>query len=353
MVTRPGPQLFYARSDFDGERCSLVHVDFTGADLKVIAATEREAASYTALLKTMGIERWGRLQGEFVYLAPNFLIDRDGCGVLINLNGEDPVATIQLFVMLDTDGMRGYINSLLDGWLTLPTFEGPSVIGEVYGTNFFHFMMLLIPKTRFFTSTQSILPSEYIALSFQKSLVSHIIGDRPTFPVSGPCRLIDPFLAQTSSLKDNVHWLRRRYPFKPAAGNKRYYITRGASSRNKGGGIDESESFLALLRDYDFTPISFGDGELTVEQQVQMLDGAGVVLTSHGAQSANLTFLQRPVSIIEILPKMTRHLNLSAPVELMTELGFRYRGLVSDGYTPEGRVAINCDLLRDILAEVC
>ena len=353
MITRPGPTLFYHSSDFEGERGRAVPVDVARADLKIVGKSEACSQQYRAMLKTVGFERYGRLRGEYAYVSPFMLIDRYGCCTLINAVGDDPMPMQQLHEFWESENSKNIVRSLLANWDKLPVFENTSVIGEPYAWNYFHFTTLLIPKTRFYESAQSsILPGEYLAKTFQKSLLGVIINDRPIYPISAPCRVIDPVIAQTTAFKDNFLWLHERVKFGINPGSKKYYITRGGTTRKMSGAISETPDFTKIINDFGFEQIQFGDGELTIEQQVALLQDAGIVLTSHGAHITNLVYLDTPLALIEVLPPLSRHLSLSVYMEMAADLGFRYRGLIAEGYNADGRLELDCAILRDILSDL-
>ena len=64
--------------------------------------------------------------------------------------------------------------------------------------------------------------------------------------------------------------------------------------------IAAGPEFLDLLARYGFETVDFGSGEHTIEQQVEMLSGAEVVLAPHGAGLTNLTYLNAPLTLIEV-----------------------------------------------------
>jgi hypothetical protein len=67
-----------------------------------------------------------------------------------------------------------------------------------------------------------------------------------------------------------------------------------------GGGIAEDEIFMELLARYKFDVIDFGVGDVPVGDQIMALDGARIILGAHGANLANIVYLEPRVSIIEL-----------------------------------------------------
>jgi len=353
MIARPGPTLFYYSSDFEGERSAPVLSNQSRKDFQIIGTDEATRWKYESLLKTIGFERYGRLIGEYAFITSHLLVDRHGCGTLINVNGDDFMATGQMIDFWESQLCQDMVANILAQWDSIPVLHDSSVLGEPYSWNYFHFSTLLLPKARFFGhATSSVIGIENTTHPFQKSLLSLIIGERPIYPVNSTMRLVNPILAQSTSFQSNLTWLRHRLGTPVRRGGKRFYITRGSNSRSMSGAIQETPEFLALLKDFGFETVSFGGGDLGINDQLQLIQDAGLVLTSHGAHITNLTYMDYPISFIEVLPPLSRHLNLSVYMELAVELGFRYRGLVSQHYNRDGTLTIDLDALRQTLGEL-
>jgi capsular polysaccharide biosynthesis protein len=56
------------------------------------------------------------------------------------------------------------------------------------------------------------------------------------------------------------------------------------------------------LQENGFETVDFGEGGVSVPDQVAMLEGARVVLSAHGANLTNIAYLAEGASVIEVMP---------------------------------------------------
>jgi capsular polysaccharide biosynthesis protein len=143
------------------------------------------------------------------------------------------------------------------------------------------------------------LPAAYLKQIFQRELVSLCIGSRRFMSFTGCVRINNPTFNHEPFAELDLNWLLGQTKIRARRGSRRIYITRGKSINRK---IIEDENFQKFLSQNRFETIDFGNGETSIFQQIKMLDGAGIVLSPHGANLTNIAFLEAGVSVIEVLP---------------------------------------------------
>jgi capsular polysaccharide biosynthesis protein len=100
-----------------------------------------------------------------------------------------------------------------------------------------------------------------------------------------------------------IHWLRNRTGLRAERGNRLIHITRRSSQTGRVGGcIEETPEFLAFLTRHGFESVDFGEGDVSVSDQVARLAGARVILSAHGANLTNIAYVAEGVSVIEVMP---------------------------------------------------
>jgi hypothetical protein len=359
MPSRYGPLLFYRCPEFEGERAKPIHTDYSKADIQLFGATQAKRAQYLGLLEQVQFDRFGVLKGEYALITEHLIVDRNGRAIAINLDGDDPLFQKTLLEFWESAAYKSVVDYAVANWDIIPSFGDIPLLAEPWYWNYFHYTLLLAPKMRFFPTDRLFIRPWLLETPAQCSLMARVAIDHRL--VSAPANLmkvVDPMLAQSSSLKDSVAWLRERVKLPVQAGSKRFYIRRSASNRRTegkaiSGAIWESDAFLGLLSDFGFEFVEAGNGGQCFEDQVMQLNGAEVILSPHGATLTNLAFLSGPLSLIEILPPLAHELNLAVYMEIAAALGARYRGIVTDDCDTQGRLIVNCDLLSEVLTDVC
>ncbi len=112
--------------------------------------------------------------------------------------------------------------------------------------------------------------------------------------------------------------------------------------------MSEAPDFRSFLIDHEFETVEFG-GDLSVEQQIRLLDGAGVILASHGAALTNLLYLNAPLLVIEVVGARTARANF---IHLANFLGFHYWGVFSHSYDDANNIVVDVEQLREAMKEI-
>ncbi|MBX9829241.1 MAG: glycosyltransferase family 61 protein [Xanthobacteraceae bacterium] len=165
-----------------------------------------------------------------------------------------------------------------------------------------------------------------------------------------PIRLRDPRIAHELMSETGIQWLRERAALRAKPGNRRVYIRRGerVTRTMSGGGMSESPDFRSFLIDHKFETVEFGS-DLSIEQQIRLLDGAGVVLASHGAALTNLLYMNAPLLVIEVVGARTPRANF---IHLANFLGFHYWGVFSHSYDDTSNIVVDVEQLREAMKEI-
>jgi hypothetical protein len=223
------------------------------------------------------------------------------------------------------------------------------VLSDPYVANYFHFSLELVPRLRFLAGgfhAGVVMPGSCLQRPFQQDLLARTIGGRHCILLPTPLRIRDPILAHDTLCCEGVSWLRRASGIGASPGGRRIYIRRsGRGTRSaEGGGISEPPGFTALLRDFCFETIEFGNGDLGVAAQVALLDGAGLILAAHGAALTNLAYLGPEVSVLEVI-------GIGAPracfMQIAATIGCRYHGFYSPIVDSQRNIVMDLDELRD------
>jgi len=166
---------------------------------------------------------------------------------------------------------------------------------------------------------------------------------------TGAVRVRNPLLGHETMSEEAVKWLRAATGIRAFPGRRNIYVRRSATgTRTVGGGaISESADFLALLREFAFEIVEFGDGERTIEAQVALLNDARLLLAAHGAALANLAYLNPPLAVVEIVGLRTAR---AVFMHLSSMLGLRHEAVVSSDYDPQGNIVVDVAALRAALA---
>ena len=114
-----------------------------------------------------------------------------------------------------------------------------------------------------------------------------------------------------------------------------------------GGDLDQSAELESFLKAHNFETITFGSGELSVTQQLSLVDGANVILCAHGAALTNIVYLKPPVSILEVISPLTPR---ACFMHMASTLGFKYYGLFSANYDSENNILVGRDELEEAMS---
>lgn len=333
----PKPTSFYMNANFVGDRGSPVTTDVAGFEPLILSDDRALAGRVTGQLQQVMMRRTGVLQGEYVFFARGCLaIDRNGTPIRANYDPEEDTAHTSVFNQYEntclTDDFFGLRDQALRSWDQLPTVSDIPVLSEWYGAfNYHHFMVRFIPQVRIYPDADDMpigVPEELLARPFQRDLLSKTYGRRPIVPLPHAFRAINPRLSYEPISAAGLDWLRAQIGARARRGDRRIYVSRGQSLvGRKGGNIVETDDFKAFLARHGFETISFGGGELSVLDQIQLLDGARVVFSAHGASLTNICYLEPGAAVLELFG---RHWCHHSHMQLSLMSGLRYTGVICD-----------------------
>ena len=193
-----------------------------------------------------------------------------------------------------------------------------------------------------------VMPRAILNHPFQRDLIIRALGDRRLVFPERPLRLRNPVITQTYQCFEALQWLRRLVPTHAPAGSRRYFIRRSPHKSRPGNNNAETPEFLAFLAEWNFEAIDFGNGERSIEQQIQMLSGAAVILAPHGAGLTNLAYLNPPLTVIELF---SRHVLSASFLQIAVALGFRYRGFIGENVDDAGSILPDVAQLQAIMKD--
>jgi len=243
------------------------------------------------------------------------------------------------------------VNETLRGWdeIGLVPVVNLAVLAHPYYQNYYHFSLDMIPRQRHFTGLQQIMSLGVTERAFQGDLVTRSQGSMGSLFPSGAVRIRDPVLAWDTMSEEGIHWLRKASRISARPGERRIYARRAARGTRTGmggGGLSESLSLKALLHEFKFETVDFGNGEHDVATQIAMLNGAGVILSPHSAGLTNLAYLNPPLIVIEVTSSIAPR---ACFMQISSILGFDYHGIYSKTFTPDNDIVVDPDELRDVL----
>jgi hypothetical protein len=308
----PKPIAFYQHPDYEGESCVKMAPDTDFSRVRLFDADADFTARILLQLRLTKFRHCGRLRGE--YLLQNkclMALDRHGAPIKLNTEATDDWAMSSLFSELELycaqPLFRLHRDALLRGWQNAPLHKDLVVLAGTHADhNYYHFSICMLPQLRHFpdsTSTCIGLPVQYLERRFQIDLVQMTLGHRRVMPLTDGARVQDPTLIYEPVTQAGIHWLRNRTGLRAERGNRLIHITRRSSQTGRVGGcIEETPEFLAFLTRHGFESVDFGEGDVSVSDQVARLAGARVILSAHGANLTNIAYVAEGVSVIEVMP---------------------------------------------------
>ena len=308
----PKPIAFYQHPDFEGERCAALAPDTEISGITLFDADADFSARILSQFRLTKFRHYGRLHGEFLLQNKCLLaLDRHGAPIKLNTDALDDWAMMSLFSELETfcaqPAFPLHRRNLLAAWEEAPRVKDIVVLGGTHADhNFYHFSVCLLPLVRHFPDAPQTcigLPAQCLERRFQVDLIHMVFGHRKVLPLPDGVRVVDPVLLYEPVRADGIAWLRKRTGLRAYRGDRLIYIARRSSQTGRVGGcIEETDDFLAFLRHHGFEIVDFGVGNLSLLDQVAMLDGARVIFSAHGANLTNLAYVEEGVSVIEMMP---------------------------------------------------
>lgn len=316
---------FYQMRDFDFVSDRKVVRDLDRNLVQCPAETPYPFENILGYFDEVSYERAGILPGEYAMLNELILIRRDGFCIKSNVAWEEGWASRAVDDYCNSPFFAEQCAKVLEMWDNWPLAESMPLISTPYPMNYYHWTFEAVTKQRFFPECDKLLLNrKNLQRTFQKDLLARVSSGKIFYFLEDhPIRVRDPMLAHDIMGEGNVDWLRHTLPFNATPGNRRIYLrrsTRGTRT-GAGGGIHETPEFLDLLARHQFETVDFGEGDYTILEQVALLDKAGIILAPHGAALSNLTYLNAPLGIIELIGPRTPR---AVFMHLSSMLGFRH-----------------------------
>jgi len=291
-------------------------------------------------------ETVGVLRGEYGVSGNGLmLVDRGGACISINFPNELSALGSRPYEEANDHQLRINRSEVYGDWESVPLIENAAVFSHIYHSNYYHYSFEFVQKFRFlqaFDVENVLMPLEATDAPFKRDLIGRAIGDRKLLPTSHALRVRDPVIVQTCQSTEAVVWLRGLYEPNAAPDGRKYYVRRNPNKKRSGSNIAETAAFLDILETHGFNIIDFGNGENSIQQQINMLDGASVILTAHGAGLTNLAYLRAPVRVIEVFGPTVSSTSF---MRTSTVLGFDHHAVVSGELDEAGDIVVDCDLI--------
>ncbi len=343
---------FYEHENFIGERGMFVR----DGDLAIESSFHPPGAhGYIEKFRHRSEQfyfiRHGVLEGEYLCFQGVLFLQRTGEWIKANLSELNVDADERVEQLCSSDYFKENISALIDVWERYPLVENLPVLSDPNIENYYHFSLDLLPRFRFLDLSKIhaiVIPMMLNVRPFQTDLLSRVLGNgKKILFFNDIFRIKNPILVHAHPTQEAIGWLRQTINISTKPGTQSYYIRRPSPSTEKtphreislDGGIER------VLDEFNFKTVEF-TGDQAVHDQVNMLEGAGIVLAVHGANLTNIVYLHPPLVVIEILSsKHTENLYYY----ISAVLGFRYHAIISDQYDAEGRIIVDSDHLRSIL----
>ena len=347
--------LFYEMTEFEGVREHYSAINWPNAEFELVAEVPILPGMMDDEFSCMPCERHGVLRGEYLIVLDGLmLLRRDGLPVYINISPEN--AYFQHLTSFPMSGpFMAQAVELLKHWDEFPISTSAQILSDPNRRNYSHFTLDMLPRLRFFEDTPMdhvIVSQDMIEKFWQRDLLGRVLRGRKVVPLSGPLRITDPLLAHTWTSLDGIQWLKKRSGLSVPVGNKLYYSQRKAAGTTRSGrigGISESAEFLAFLEKYGFLTIDFADGYETMQQEIDLIHGARIILSPGGSNFTNTVYLDGPAHYIEVGgPEIFGGTN-SWTARM---LGINYHVYRSEQYDDNGNLIVNVDKLENMVKRI-
>jgi hypothetical protein len=326
------------------------YLPFDSSNTLVYSATPLLRNRLLSDFEKVTFDRSGFMVGEYVALSDGlFLMDRKGNCISINFPNDSSMMARHPFETVNTQEFWHYRQTVLDNWNQFSVVENGSIWSHIYHDNYYHFTYEFLQKARLtepYRITNIVIPPEILKKQFQRDLLSRALGDRTIIPGGYPIRMINPILADAWQSHEGLWWLRNTMKFSASPGKNRYYVRRAPRVGRGANNISESAEFLEFLRRHNFKAIDFGNGEIPVSNQIDMLRDAAVIISPHGAGMTNISYLHSPLAVIEYFGRRV----LSASfMQISISLGFKYYGIIGEHEDKDQCIVPDIKLLDEIM----
>jgi hypothetical protein len=354
----PKPISFYQSPAYTGIRHVPVQMGYDLSKITILGAGERETRRMRSQLTCERYSHIGRLAGEYVIMRWALLaIDRDGTPIRINSAPDEDWHhdswLHQLEMYCAGEDFFREREEILSKWDEMPVAENAYVLSEVHAArNYYHFTTGFLPKIRRSANTPETvlcMPADYVQRPFHVDLLRRTCGHRVLSIYERYARVRNPYVLQEPFSRDAAEWVRNVTGLKARPGNRRLFISRKSTNVGREhGSLLETEAFTRMLGEWGFETVDFGTGDVPVEEQVRRLDGAGLVLSSHGANLTNCLYLPPETTLIELIPQ---HWKQPAYMQIAALCDLRYFGIVCS-VDDMFRIEIDVPLVRSAIARV-
>jgi len=344
---------FYQNRNFFGERGRPIYRIPSRRSISFYGPENILQHKVMSFFDIVQFERFGRLSGEYL-LDQNglILIDESHNFIMINNSWEDVVSRQVSDYVYNRDN-QGHLLDALGSIKTMEVVQDCQILAHPYSHVYFHFIGDMLPSLRFFDGLNDapvLLDNGLLERSYQKQYLGRALGGKNVIPFSAPVRVIDPWLAHSHFSDEAIGWLRQRMGFKTRSGPRRVYIKKRRITRViSGGGISESPEFLQFLDDHGFETIDFGDGSTSIDDQVELINNAHIVLYAHSSGGTNCMFLNGNVNIIEVTGPQIQY---GIFAYMACVLGFHYHGVTSLELDADGDIVVDMAILQDVIRAI-
>ncbi|HEY3798227.1 MAG TPA: glycosyltransferase family 61 protein [Caulobacteraceae bacterium] len=316
------------------------------------AATEEMKLRLMSEFDRVTFERIGVLRGEFLALTNGLLLcDRAGAVISINLPFEASATARIPYEYANGSDMWDFMEGARRDWELFPLVENAAVVSHIYHNNYYHFSFEFLQKFRLFNGfggAESVLiPPQILEGLVYRELIAAALGPRMAIPMDRPYRVKDPVICQTYQSDEGLKWLRALVGRTAAPGGRKLYITRAPKAGRSNNNLAETPQFQLLLAKHRFERVDFGMGDLALAEQIARLDGAAVILASHGAGLTNLAYLNAPVRVIEVFG---RKVISSSFIRISEALGLEHHAIISEQSDAAGDIVVDSGLLDQLIS---
>jgi hypothetical protein len=292
----------------------------------------------------------GVLRGEYVVIPDGLLLlNRSGNWFSINTPLDNQLWAKVHFDKINTEGARDLRADTIRGWDDIPAADNTLVMSSIW-SNYYHYTFDMIPKLRLAEQlgyNSVYVPEDLLARRYQQSLLARAVDKAPVV-TAGMLRVRNPVLAECTQSRESLLWLREKMQISAPPGRRRLLVRRSQADRRIGDNISQTPEFMEVMARHGFETVDFGNGEKTIEQQIEMLSGAEVIVAPHGAGLTNLAYLNAPLTVIEVFSASV----LSASfMQLSLHLGFRYYAVIEEHVAADANILVDAEQLDRILQD--
>lgn len=232
---------------------------------------------------------------------------------------------------------------------TQNVYENLPVLTTPYTTNYFHVTVECVAGLRLLDkhhSAVAIAPG-LKKFKYQDELISCCLRGKKRIEIEDFSIHKNPVLFFDYLCIEGTNYIRESVNNFAAPGNSFIYIERNSSNRPAFGGLVETQDFCNLLTYYNFKRVGFGSGEISLNNQIRMLDGARTIVSSHGAAMTNLIYMTPPLNVIELV---NRPFSVRTCYEdICKYLGFNYHKIIIDECDHNGNMLMDVSILNNLL----